>query len=77
MLYDISLKITYSYEIPVSGGRHMVRVLPLSLPSRQRLVAGNDGVGNGSGARQGPQRQQRACEQAGRRGCGLRSGGTL
>jgi transglutaminase-like putative cysteine protease len=40
MLYDISLKITYSYEIPVSGGRHIVRVLPLSLPSRQRLVAG-------------------------------------
>ena len=40
MLYDINLQITYTYEVPVSGGRHVVRVLPLSLPDRQRLVAG-------------------------------------
>ena len=40
MLYDINLRITYTYEVPVSGGRHIVRVLPLSLPDRQRLVAG-------------------------------------
>src|SRR6218665_2421272 len=40
MLYDINLKITYSYEVPASGGRHVVRVLPLSLPDRQRLIAG-------------------------------------
>ncbi|OJF96628.1 transglutaminase family protein [Pararhizobium antarcticum] len=40
MLYDINLKITYAYEAPVSGGRHIVRVLPISLNDRQRLVAG-------------------------------------
>ena len=37
MLYDISLKITYDYEVPVSGGRHLVRVMPATLPGRQRL----------------------------------------
>lgn len=41
MLYDINLKITYRYEVPVSGGRHLVRVLPVSLPGRQRLIAGS------------------------------------
>ena len=41
MLYDISLKITYDYEVPVSGGRHLVRVLPATLPGRQRLVVGS------------------------------------
>jgi transglutaminase-like putative cysteine protease len=40
VIYDVSLKITYAYEAPVSGGRHVVRVLPVSLPGRQRLVAG-------------------------------------
>ncbi|MEK1925712.1 MAG: transglutaminase family protein [Rhizobium giardinii] len=40
MLYDINLRITYTYEVPVSGGRHVVRVLPVSLQDRQRLVAG-------------------------------------
>ncbi|WP_275785098.1 transglutaminase family protein [Pararhizobium gei] len=40
MLYDINLRITYSYEVPVTGGRHVVRVLPISLPDRQRLIAG-------------------------------------
>lgn len=41
MLYDISLKITYGYEVPVSGGRHLVRVMPATLPGRQRLVVGS------------------------------------
>ncbi|WP_075291257.1 transglutaminase family protein [Pararhizobium arenae] len=41
MLYDINLKITYAYEVPASGGRHVVRVLPVSLPDRQRLIAGS------------------------------------
>ncbi|MEY9779744.1 transglutaminase family protein [Sinorhizobium fredii] len=41
MLYDINLKITYGYEVPVSGGRHLVRVLPASIPGRQRLIAGS------------------------------------
>ncbi len=41
MLYDISLRIEYDYDFPVSGGRHMVRVLPRSIPGRQRLIAGS------------------------------------
>ncbi|OLP61157.1 transglutaminase [Xaviernesmea oryzae] len=41
MLYDITLRITYRYEVPVSGARHVLRVMPLSLPGRQRLVAGS------------------------------------
>ncbi|MCA1439843.1 transglutaminase family protein [Ensifer sp. IC4062] len=41
MLYDINLKITYGYEVPVAGGRHVVRVLPASIPGRQRLVVGS------------------------------------
>ncbi len=44
MLYDVNLHIGYLYDTPVSGGRHIVRVLPLSLGRRQRLVAGTIGV---------------------------------
>ncbi len=40
MLYDLSLHIGYRYEVPASGAHHMLRILPLSLPDRQRLVAG-------------------------------------
>jgi len=40
MLYDISMKIEYSYEVAVSGARHIVRVLPLTLGGGQRLIAG-------------------------------------
>ncbi|MGL4199225.1 MAG: transglutaminase family protein [Allorhizobium sp.] len=40
MLYDLSLHIGYRYEVPASGAHHMLRLLPLSLPDRQRLVAG-------------------------------------
>ena len=40
MLYDIGLTITYSYA-PTSGpGRHLLRLMPATLPGRQRLVAG-------------------------------------
>lgn len=41
MLYDVSLTIGYDYDTPASGARHVLRVLPLSLPGRQRLVAGS------------------------------------
>lgn len=41
MLYDISLSIGYEYEVPATGAHHMLRLLPLSLPERQRLVAGS------------------------------------
>ncbi|MGG7516837.1 transglutaminase family protein [Allorhizobium undicola] len=41
MLYDLSLHMGYSYDVPAAGGRHILRVMPLSLPGRQRLVAGS------------------------------------
>ncbi|MFB2550308.1 transglutaminase family protein [Ensifer soli] len=44
MLYDLSLRMHYAYEVPVSGGRHVVRLLPLSIPGRQRLIAGTIGA---------------------------------
>jgi transglutaminase-like putative cysteine protease len=40
MLYDISMKIGYSYEVMASGARQVVRVLPLTLDKGQRLIAG-------------------------------------
>jgi transglutaminase-like putative cysteine protease len=39
MQYDIRLSIHYEYDYPVSGGRHLVRVLPLNLAGEQRVVA--------------------------------------
>lgn len=53
MLYDVDLHIGYSYDTPVSGGRHIVRVLPLSIPGRQRLVAGTLTVSPQPGERSG------------------------
>lgn len=41
MLYDLSLHMGYVYDVPASGARHLIRVLPLSLPDRQRLIAGS------------------------------------
>jgi transglutaminase-like putative cysteine protease len=40
MLYDLSMHMGYVYDQPASGARHLIRVLPLSLPDRQRLIAG-------------------------------------
>lgn len=40
MLYDLSLHMGYIYDTPASGAHHILRLLPLSLPERQRLVAG-------------------------------------
>src|SRR5690606_20024622 len=51
MLYDVNLHISYLYDTPVSGGRHIVRVLPLSIGGRQRLVAGTVGVTPGPSER--------------------------
>lgn len=44
MLYDVSMKISYSYEVPASGARQLVRVLPLTLDEGQRLIAGTVSV---------------------------------
>ncbi len=41
MLYDLSLHMGYTYDTPASGARHIMRLMPLSLPERQRLVAGS------------------------------------
>ncbi|MCM2290837.1 transglutaminase family protein [Allorhizobium sp. BGMRC 0089] len=41
MLYDLTLHLGYSYDIPAAGGRHILRIMPLSLPDRQRLIAGS------------------------------------
>jgi transglutaminase-like putative cysteine protease len=40
MLYDVSMRIGYSYEVMASGARQVIRVLPLTLDRHQRLVAG-------------------------------------
>ncbi len=45
MLYDLSLHMGYTYDVPASGARHVIRLLPLSLPDRQRLIAGSITVG--------------------------------
>ncbi|MEM8570992.1 MAG: transglutaminase family protein [Pseudomonadota bacterium] len=40
MLYDIRLKITYSYDRPAIAGRHILRLLPADLPGVQRRLRG-------------------------------------
>ncbi|WP_127145355.1 transglutaminase family protein [Pelagibacterium montanilacus] len=39
MLYDLKLKLDYTYDVPVSGGRHLARVFPLHSPGIQKVVA--------------------------------------
>jgi transglutaminase-like putative cysteine protease len=39
MLYDVRLDLNYSYQGWVHGDRHHVRVIPVSLPARQRVIA--------------------------------------
>ncbi|MGL4094811.1 transglutaminase family protein [Agrobacterium cavarae] len=39
MLYDLSLHMGYVYDTLASGARHIIRVTPLSIQGRQRLVA--------------------------------------
>ncbi len=41
MLYDLTLHMGYVYDVAAAGGRHILRIMPLSLPNRQRLVAGS------------------------------------
>lgn len=38
MLYDIGLRINYSYDHPAVGGRHLLRLLPADLPGAQRRI---------------------------------------
>jgi transglutaminase-like putative cysteine protease len=39
MLYDIRLELTYDYDATVHGGRHLIRVAPITVPGVQRVVA--------------------------------------
>jgi transglutaminase-like putative cysteine protease len=39
MLYDVRLELSYKYDAPVHGGRHLVRIVPVTVPSVQRVVA--------------------------------------
>lgn len=38
MLYDIRLLITYAFDSPTGGGRHLLRLLPAAVPGAQRLL---------------------------------------
>ncbi|KKB84230.1 transglutaminase [Devosia limi DSM 17137] len=39
MLYDVRLALKYEYEAPVQGGRHLIRVAPVSIAGVQRVIA--------------------------------------
>ncbi|MFK4810509.1 transglutaminase N-terminal domain-containing protein [Devosia sp. ZW T5_3] len=39
MLYDVRLDLHYDYDAPVHGGRHLIRVAPISVPGTQRVIA--------------------------------------
>ena len=39
MLYDVRLALHYDYDATVHGGRHLIRVAPISVPGVQRVVA--------------------------------------
>lgn len=39
MLYDITLKIEYTYDSLADAGRHILRLTPATLPGRQRVIA--------------------------------------
>lgn len=41
MLYDLTLHMGYLYDTLASGARHIIRIMPLSIPDRQRLIAGS------------------------------------
>lgn len=40
MLYDIGLTFDYAYDPPSGAGRHLLRLMPATIPGRQRLIAG-------------------------------------
>ncbi len=40
MLYDISLRIAYTYDHAADSSRHVIRLAPAELPGEQRQVAG-------------------------------------
>ena len=41
MLYDIKLGINYIFQAPAAGARQILHAMPLTIPGRQRLIAGS------------------------------------
>jgi transglutaminase-like putative cysteine protease len=41
MLYDIKLSINYIFQAPAAGARQILHAMPLTIPGRQRLIAGS------------------------------------
>lgn len=39
MLYDLTARIRYDYDPPAAAGRNLLRLLPVDLPRRQRVIA--------------------------------------
>ena len=39
MLYDVRMELSYDYDAPVHGGRHLIRVAPINVPGVQRVIA--------------------------------------
>ena len=39
MIYDITLNIHYDYTGAAAGGRQLLRIMPLEVPGRQRVIA--------------------------------------
>src|SRR5579872_2068592 len=39
MRYDVRLELEYLYQPPVAAGRHLVRVMPLTVGGVQRVIA--------------------------------------
>lgn len=39
MIYDIGLRITYDYDLPVNAGRHVLRLVPANLAGEQDVVS--------------------------------------
>lgn len=39
MKYDLRLELEYEYNPPVAAGHHLVRVMPMTIPGAQRVVA--------------------------------------
>ena len=44
MLYDITLRIAYSYDHPADSSRHVIRLAPADIAGEQRQVAGTVNV---------------------------------
>lgn len=41
MIYDIKLVIDYAFQAPAAGARQILHAMPMTIPGRQRLIAGS------------------------------------